>query len=482
MKKTVIVGIVLLYWGFGLLNGSDIHLAVKKGELDTVKRLIQEKPDLLNSLNNRNRTPLDEACIRGRLAVAKYLYELGAKTAHHSPVLQTVHGYAHPKTKLDLVAYFLLKDKTQAQKPNDLGITPLHWAGNEMAETIEMLLNCGAEINARDKNGYTALHHYTQWWRKDNSELLIRKGADIDAVDMNGRTSLHWAAIIGRAEKTALLLKYHANREIKDRFGKTAIDYSIKYAHRDVYDLLNTNGTSRGFKVADPLWSKNISKSEAMIRYLDGHGWLIRTEKHLLIFDYEDWQIKPSKPSLRNGWLVPEQIGDRNVLMFISNQRIYQEKYANWGKQIKRFKLINGSNPKRKFWKFDDVQIQFLKANEGGFAFLIRIDGLNIYHGGRHWLSSDSRIAEFKKAFSDIDGRMDIAIIPITFAAGLDSIHMKGFGLTVEALSPRLVIPSGGAGTQKFMFTLAGKLLMKSMPKIAVFYAFERGATVQYPM
>ena len=206
MKKTVIVGIVLLYWGFGLLNGSDIHLAVKKGELDTVKRLIQEKPDLLNSLNNRNRTPLDEACIRGRLAVAKYLYELGAKTAHHSPVLQTVHGYAHPKTKLDLVAYFLLKDKTQAQKPNDLGITPLHWAGNEMAETIELLLNCGAEINARDKYGYTALHHYTQWWRKDNSELLIRKGVDIDAVDMNGRTSLHWAAIIGRAEKTALLL------------------------------------------------------------------------------------------------------------------------------------------------------------------------------------------------------------------------------------------------------------------------------------
>ena len=51
----------------------------------------------------------------------------------------------------------------------------------------------GADVNARDSNGYTPLHHAAA--RGDNEMImyLVEKGADVKAVARNGRTTADMA-------------------------------------------------------------------------------------------------------------------------------------------------------------------------------------------------------------------------------------------------------------------------------------------------
>ena len=53
----------------------------------------------------------------------------------------------------------------------------MHYANNK--ETIELLLAKGADINAKNDTGMTALHYASINGRKEFAKLLIEKGADL---------------------------------------------------------------------------------------------------------------------------------------------------------------------------------------------------------------------------------------------------------------------------------------------------------------
>ena len=92
------------------------------------------------------------------------------------------------------------------------GNTPLHWAAaKNMAETAEVLLTQGANVNEKDKYGNILLH--TAAWNNANetAELLLTQGADVNAKADKGRTPLHYVAR-ENAYKTAELLNRYGGR------------------------------------------------------------------------------------------------------------------------------------------------------------------------------------------------------------------------------------------------------------------------------
>ena len=76
----------------------------------------------------------------------------------------------------------------------------------------------GADINFRDKYGYTPIFEVIR--RDGDVSLLIELGADIEAVSSDGRTPLHAAAARGRKKQCRALLKAGARVDVQTKdFG-----------------------------------------------------------------------------------------------------------------------------------------------------------------------------------------------------------------------------------------------------------------------
>ena len=56
-----------------------------------------------------------------------------------------------------------------------------------------MLIQAGADVNAREDCGYTPLHCACASGDSAMVKLLIENGADVNAVNHDGQTPLHFA-------------------------------------------------------------------------------------------------------------------------------------------------------------------------------------------------------------------------------------------------------------------------------------------------
>ena len=79
-------------------------------------------------------------------------------------------------------------------------------------EIVEMLLTKGADVNARDEGGWTALKRAAGQGHTEIVEMLLAKGADVNAKDEDGGTALIEAAQKGHTKIFSLLKQAGAKK------------------------------------------------------------------------------------------------------------------------------------------------------------------------------------------------------------------------------------------------------------------------------
>ncbi len=132
-----------------------------------------------------------------------------------------------------LLTSLLERVPAAAWHANEEGTTALHVSARVgLMEAFPLLLNCGAEIDARDAEGNTPLYACTADDRLHEMSELIRLGADVDAKDQRGRTPLHEAAEWDEVGAVNLLLEHGADRTIEDQEGLRPIDLAEDVAVR----------------------------------------------------------------------------------------------------------------------------------------------------------------------------------------------------------------------------------------------------------
>jgi hypothetical protein len=106
---------------------------------------------------------------------------------------------------------------------NDLLTASLHGDTQEVSRLIER----GADVNARDSDGVTALMGAAIDGNTELARVLIEKGADVDSQAENGWTALHIAAINGDLDVARILIEKGANVNEDDQHGETPLMLSV---------------------------------------------------------------------------------------------------------------------------------------------------------------------------------------------------------------------------------------------------------------
>eukprot|EP00043_Microstomoeca_roanoka_P012083 m.116017 g.116017 ORF g.116017 m.116017 type:complete len:682 (+) comp15385_c0_seq3:196-2241(+) len=125
---------------------------------------------------------------------------------------------------------------------DDTGSTPLILAslcGN--VEAASCLIAYGANVNAQDTLGNTALH-MAAWQERERSidvvELLLKNHADPNIANAQTNTPLHHAAQNGQTHVLMMLLDSGADVHAHNDAGDTPLDIAVRFNREDVASFL----------------------------------------------------------------------------------------------------------------------------------------------------------------------------------------------------------------------------------------------------
>ncbi len=133
----------------------------------------------------------------------------------------------------------LLKKGADVNASDKYGQTALYWAATlGKLDVVKCLAECGSDVEAKDGDGRTALMKLASWGKLDVVKCLVEFGADVEAKDKNGRTALTHAASYVFLNVVMYLVEQGADLEAKDKDGRTALDIARMWGKTDCVKFL----------------------------------------------------------------------------------------------------------------------------------------------------------------------------------------------------------------------------------------------------
>lgn len=130
--------------------------------------------------------------------------------------------------KAEVLAIICAKESLKVTEPQ-YKLTPLHLAVIvKNIDIVRILLENGAEVNTRDANGWTALHHAMVLGDEAIITLLKEKGAADDILDpRNGTPADLYSLVHGKVDPMAQHFFYRKKGDVELRLGTGADFYTL---------------------------------------------------------------------------------------------------------------------------------------------------------------------------------------------------------------------------------------------------------------
>ena len=217
--------------------------AVTMGQIETAELLLQHGADI-NGRNRDGNTALHLAIFLGHAGTAELLIKNGADVNRKNSDGATPVDLLHVPWEMTQflsrpLGIKLEQEEVEAGKAkiaemlNVKSSSELHIVTNNIwdaaftgdTKALKQALTDGADANAiNSKSGATLLASAALMGHTEIVALLLEHGADVNARSKDGGTALHAAAFLGRVETVKLLLDKGADTTLRHKMGSTAID------------------------------------------------------------------------------------------------------------------------------------------------------------------------------------------------------------------------------------------------------------------
>lgn len=129
--------------------------------------------------------------VRRLLAEGAAVDEYGDGVVDKTPLMESVDEVEefYDDDRASITA-LLLEHGAEVERRDQDGRTALHHAAGAGRRAVQLLLEAGAQPNVAAADGTTPLHEAVRWLNVGAVEALCRAGADPRAPDGSGRTAL----------------------------------------------------------------------------------------------------------------------------------------------------------------------------------------------------------------------------------------------------------------------------------------------------
>ncbi len=220
---------------------TELFTAIKGGDKAAVERLLDRDRGLVDARDPNGLSPILTALYRGESDIAEAILR-------RRPRLSVFEAAAAGDAAR--VREIVGPDRAQANAAAPDGYSPLGLAAFfKRREVVRYLVEAGADHRpASRQGGFTPLHSAVA---SDAGavdieivRMLLDKGADPNAKSQSGSTPLHTVGFTGDRASLDLLLEHGADAAIKNNDGKTAADIARERGNSEIADLLVARAVS----------------------------------------------------------------------------------------------------------------------------------------------------------------------------------------------------------------------------------------------